>query len=67
MNIKSLQKISKKKKKLIIGLMSGTSLDGVDAVSCEITGNGTSLKLKSEKIYNESKGLLIFFTETGLI
>ncbi len=49
MNIKSLQKISSKKKKLAIGLMSGTSLDGVDAVLCEIKGNSIATKIKQIK------------------
>ncbi|MGE5579129.1 MAG: anhydro-N-acetylmuramic acid kinase [Bacillota bacterium] len=32
-----------KQKRLIVGLMSGTSADGVDAVLCEITGSGRGL------------------------
>lgn len=31
---------------LAIGLMSGTSLDGIDAVLCEITGRGKDTKVK---------------------
>ncbi len=49
MNLNKLQKISTKKKKLAIGLMSGTSLDGVDAVLCEIKGSSTSTKIKQIK------------------
>ncbi len=52
MNIKSLQNISIKKKKLAIGLMSGTSLDGVDAVLCEIKGNSITIKIKQIKFIN---------------
>src|SRR5690606_30174288 len=46
MNTASLFKLSQKNKKLIIGLMSGTSLDGVDAVLLEVRGNFTSTKIK---------------------
>ena len=59
MDIKSLQKISVKNKKMSIGLMSGTSLDGVDSVLCEIKGNSTSTKVKQLKFlsYPFPKGL----------
>ncbi len=46
MNINQLQKLASKKKKTIIGLMSGTSLDGVDAVLIELSGSGTKTKIK---------------------
>jgi len=46
MNITDLQKVSLKKKKIAIGLMSGTSLDGVDTVLLEIYNSGKNTKLK---------------------
>lgn len=45
MNTESLIKISEKKKKLAVGLMSGTSLDGVDAVLIEIKNNGIKTRI----------------------
>lgn len=45
MNIDELQKLASKKKKTIIGLMSGTSLDGVDAVLVDVSGSGTKTKI----------------------
>lgn len=45
----SLREIAQKRTRTIIGLMSGTSLDGLDIALCSISGKGTQTKVSLER------------------
>ena len=45
-NLEKLYGLAKKKERLIVGLMSGTSLDGLDVALCKIVNHGSQTKLE---------------------
>lgn len=71
-NIRKLYKISSKKSRVIIGLMSGTSLDGLDIALCNVSGSGTKTKVILKKFvtipYNDEirKRILSVFAKPNI-
>ena len=55
-SITSLSSMAQKSEKMIVGLMSGTSLDGLDIALCEISGSGKNTQVKLKDFITQSYG-----------
>lgn len=63
-----LARLRRKKSKLIVGLISGTSVDGIDAALVKISGNGTSTRLRliAYDTYSYPEGVREYVLENSL-
>ncbi|MEX0747862.1 MAG: anhydro-N-acetylmuramic acid kinase, partial [Rhodothermales bacterium] len=51
--MRRLQRLWEKRSRIVVGLMSGTSLDGVDAVAARISGSGKDLEIETLSFVSE--------------
>jgi anhydro-N-acetylmuramic acid kinase len=51
--MRRLQRLWEKRSRIVVGLMSGTSLDGVDAVAARIAGSGKDLEIETLSFVSE--------------
>ncbi|MBI1802968.1 MAG: anhydro-N-acetylmuramic acid kinase [Ignavibacteriae bacterium] len=63
----TLEKLFRKKRKQVIGLMSGTSVDGIDAVLVAITGSGTrsNIRQRAFQTYPYPRGFKQFLLKNS--